>query len=90
MQFQGLKYDVVGDIAGRGREISARPEAPAPVALAQLGELHLDAAGGAGLDALHRGCERKFRRHVDDHVHMIARQDALDDIHAHLGAGLGG
>jgi hypothetical protein len=36
--------DVVGDVAGRGREVAALPEALAPVAFADVLELLLDFA----------------------------------------------
>jgi len=45
--------DVVGYISRSGREIAARSETPSSIALGQLGELHLNAARWATLDALH-------------------------------------
>jgi len=44
MVFEILKYHVVGDVAAGGGEVAAGPEVAAPVALADGGELLLDAA----------------------------------------------
>lgn len=44
MPVEVTQDDVVGDVAGRGGEVSPLPEALAPVALADMFELLLDFA----------------------------------------------
>ena len=43
--------------------VAARPEVAAPVALADRGELLLDLARRAALDAAHQLADRQLRRH---------------------------
>jgi len=83
-----LKYDVVGDIAAGRAEITACPEVPSPVALLQGRELMLNLVRQAPFHSAHDVADRELRRDRDKHMHMIRRQDALDDGHAELGADL--
>jgi hypothetical protein len=46
-----LKYDIVRDVAAGGGEIAPSPEMPAPVAHAQVRELHPHARDGATIEA---------------------------------------
>jgi len=47
MSVQITHHDVIGDVAGSGREVAALPELLAPVAFADVLELLLDFARGA-------------------------------------------
>jgi hypothetical protein len=80
--------DVIGDVAGRGGEVAALPEALAPVALADMLELLLDFARRAAFGAAHEVADGDMRRDLHEHVDMIARENAMDDCHAHFVAHL--
>jgi hypothetical protein len=67
--------DVIGDVAGCGREVAALPEALAPVALSDVFELLLDLARRAPLGTTYEVTDRDVRRDFNEHVHVIARQD---------------
>ena len=58
--------DVIGDVAGRGREVSALPEALAPIALADVFELLLDLARGTPFGAAHEVSDRDVWRDFDE------------------------
>ena len=79
---------VVSHVAGGRGEIPTRPKALSPIAFAQVGELHLDTAGRAALDALHDIGQGQLGRDRQEHVDMIARQHALHDMDAEFLAGL--
>lgn len=76
--------DVVGGVAGCGREVATLPEALAPVPLSDVFELLLDLARRAPLGTTHEVTDRDVRRDFNEHVHMIARQSPIDDDHACL------
>ncbi len=80
--------DVVGDVAGRGREVAPLPEALSPIALADVFELLLDFAGRAPFCAADEVADRNVRRDFDEDMDVVARQGAIDDRHAHLVADL--
>ena len=86
--FDVAKYDVVGDIAACGTEVPPGPKAAAPVALADVGKLLLDFPRGAPLEASHHVADGKLGRDRDEHVDVIARQDAADNGYAEFLAGL--
>lgn len=88
MSVQITHDDVIGDVAGRGREIPSLPEALSPAALADVFEFLLDLARGPTLGPPHEVTHRDVRRDFDEHMHAIARQGTVDDRHAHLGADL--
>src|SRR5579862_1348309 len=79
---------VIGDVARRGGKVAPRPEVASPVFLSDMLELLLDTAGGAPLGPLYELADRNMRWYLDEQMHMIARQRATDDVHAHLGANL--
>ena len=79
---------VVGHVAGGRGEIPTRPKAPSPVSFAQVGKLHLDAAGRAALDALHDLGKRQLGRDRQEHMDMIACQNAFYDVDAEFLTGL--
>ncbi len=83
-----LKDDVVGDIAAGRAEIAACPEVPSPVALLEPGEFSLNFVRRSALHPANNIANPKMRRDRHEHMHMIRRQDALDDGHAELGADL--
>lgn len=83
-----LKYDVIGDVTAGRAEISSGPEPAPPIALSDFWELHLDLVGRAAFGALHQIADGDMGRHRDEHVDVIARQHALDDLHAHFTADL--
>src|SRR5665647_95896 len=80
--------DVIGDVAGSGREVAPAPEPLPPVAFADMLELLLDLARRAALGAAHEVADRDMRRYLDEHMDVVARQGTVDDRHAHLGADL--
>src|SRR5665213_4571844 len=80
--------DVIGDVAGRGREVASLPEALSPVALTDMFEFLLDLARGPALGPAHKVADRDMWRDFDEHMHMVARKGTVDDGHAHLGADL--
>lgn len=88
MSIQVTHDDVIGDVAGGGREVASLPEALAPVALADMLELLLDFVRGATFGPANEVGNRHVRRYLHEHVHMIFRQSTVDDRHAHLGADL--
>ena len=60
----------------------------APIALAQLRELHLDPTRRAPFDAMHDIGQEQFWRCRKEHVEVIAAQNALHDMYVHLCASL--
>lgn len=88
MAVQITHDDVIGDVAGSGREVAALPEALAPVAFSDVFELLLDFAGRASFGPAHEVRNRDVRRDFDEHVDVVPRQCAVDDGHAHLVADL--
>ena len=60
------------------------PEALAPVALSDVFELLLELARRAPLGTTYEVADRDVRRDFNEHVHVIARQGAIHDDHAHL------
>ena len=80
--------DIVGDVAGGCGEVSALPEALAPVALADMLELLLDLARRAALGPAHEVADRDMGRDFDEHMDVIAREHAMNDGDAHLGTDL--
>jgi hypothetical protein len=80
--------DVIGDVAGRGGEVTALPEALAPIALADVLELLLDFARRSPPGTAAEVADRDMRRDFHEHVDMIARQYAMNDRHAHFGTNL--
>ena len=80
MVLQVLKDDVFGDSAVGGREISTPPEAPAPIAAPQLREFTLNLVRGPPLHPSYQITDRQFRRHRHEHVDVVARQHAPDNV----------
>jgi len=80
--------DVIGDVAGSGREVASLPEALAPVAFSDVLEFLLDFARRTPLRPAHEVRDCNMRREFDEHVDAITRQRAFDDRHAHLGTDL--
>src|SRR5512141_1474003 len=78
--------DLVGNVAAGGREISAGPEALAPVSLADMLELLLDLSRRSPFRPAHEVADGDMGRDFDEHMDMISRQRAVDDRDAHLGA----
>src|SRR4030095_1218493 len=70
---------VIGDVAGGCREVAALPEALAPVAFADVLELLLNLARRAALGAAHEVADGNVGWYLDEQVHVIARQGAVDD-----------
>ena len=65
--------NVIGDVAGGGREVAPAPEALAPVALADMLELLLDLAGRASFCPANEIADRDMRLYLDEHMDVIAR-----------------
>lgn len=76
--------DVIGAVAGCGREVAMLPEALAPVALSDVFELLLDLARRAPIGTTHEVTDRYVRRRLQRTRHGFARQNPVDDGHAHL------
>ena len=76
---QILKYDVIGEVAACGAEVPSPPEMPSPVPLAQFGELHLYPVGRPPLDPPDEAADRDVRGDLDEHAHMLLRQNAGHD-----------
>ena len=74
MAVQVTHDDVIGDVAGSGREVAPVPEALPPVALANVLELLLDFARRAPLGLAHEIADPDVGRDFDEHVDMIPRQ----------------
>ena len=60
---------------------------PAPVSCPQFGG-HLHLAQGPVLDHLRHLRQRQLRPHRDEHMHVIPRQHALNDLDPDLGASM--
>ena len=88
MAVQITHDDVIGDVAGRGRELAALPEALPPVAFPNVLELLLDFSRRPALCPAYKVADRDMRRDFDEHMHVIARQCAVDYGHAHFIADL--
>ena len=77
-------FDVIIDhllrhIPGAPGTVPYCPEMPAPVALAQMGELVLEEAGCSSLEPLHDVGERELGRVLEMHVDMIGADGPLED-----------
>ena len=80
--------DIVGNVtAGRAKVVSC-PEPPVPISLAQFWEFLLDFSRGTALHTLHKLAYRNMRRNFHKHVDMVARQNAVDDVHAQFSTNL--
>ena len=64
--------DVIGDVAGGGREVAPLPEALAPVAFADMLELLLDFARRAALGAANEVTDRDVRRNFHEQMDVVA------------------
>src|ERR1019366_4557592 len=80
--------DVIGDVAGSGREVAPAPEPLPPVALTDMLELLLDFARRTSLCPAHEVADRDMRWYFHEHMDVIARQGTVDDGHTHLSADL--
>ena len=88
MLLQVLKYDVFGDGAVGGREVPASPKPPAPVAFLELREFALHLVGGPPLHQPHEVTYSQLGRDRHEHVDVIGRQHAADDVDTLLAAHL--
>ena len=88
MQFQVLHDDGVSHIPRGGREVDTPPEPSALIALAQFGELHLDAPGRPSFDPLHDIRQGQFGRDRQKNVDMATRQNRAHNVDAHFLTGL--
>ena len=88
MLFKVLKYDVLRDGTRCRREVPAAPEMAAPVPFADGGKFPLDLVGRSALHLADQIADGQFRRHRHEHVDVIARQHALDDLDAILSTDL--
>jgi hypothetical protein len=88
MAVQVTHDNVIGDVAGRRREVAALPEALAPVAFAYVLEFLLYLAGRPPLGTAHEVTDRDVRRDFDEHMDVVARQRTIDDGHTHFIADL--
>jgi hypothetical protein len=75
MSVQISHDDVIGDVAGCGREVSVLPEALAPLAFADVFELLLDFARRTPLCPTHEVADRDMRRNLDEHAHAAVLMD---------------
>lgn len=82
MEFWILRGDIVSAISRDGGKISSGPKLSAPIALAQLRELYLDPIRRAPFDMLHDIVQGQFWRCRQEHVDVIAAQNALQYEHA--------
>ena len=80
--------DIIGYVAGSGREVSPLPEALSPVPFADMLEFLLDLARRSAFCATDEVADGDMRRDLDEHMDVVARQRAIDDRHAHLGTDL--
>jgi hypothetical protein len=71
MAVQVAHDDVIGDVAGGGREVASLPEPLAPVAFADVLELLLDFASRAPFCPADEVGDRDMRRNLDEHVHVM-------------------
>jgi len=85
---QIIEDHVVGNIAAGGGETAPCPESLSPIALADIFKLLLYLARSASLCPAHKVADRNVGRDLDEHMHMITRQSAVDDLHAQLAANL--
>ena len=83
-----LKYHIVRDVAAGGAEVAPAPEMAAPVAFAQVGELHLHTMRGTALNATHEVADSDMRRYLDEHVDMLFGQNTRHDLYTKLLADL--
>ena len=60
----------------------------APIALAQLRELHLDPSRRAAFDALHDVGQGQLWRYRQEHMHMVSAQHTLHNMDSHFCASL--
>ena len=80
--------DIIGNIPARRTKVASCPEPPAPISLAQLWEFLLDFSRGTTLHTLHKLAYRNMGRNFHKHVHMVGRQNAVDDVHAQFSTNL--
>ena len=80
--------DLIRDVARGGREVASCPEALPPEAFADVLELLLDFARRASFDASDEVADGDVGRDFDEHVDMVAGEDAADDGDVELGADL--
>jgi hypothetical protein len=67
--------DVIGDVAGCGREVATLPEASAPLALSDMLEFLLDIARRAPLGTTHEVTDRDVRRDFNELLDDLAHRE---------------
>ena len=77
---QVLKYGFVCDGPGGCRKIAPAPESAAPVPLANFGKFALDPVGRTALHLTDGIGDGELWGHGHDHVHMVAGQNAMQDV----------
>ena len=82
MLIQIIEDHVVGDIPAGGGEIALLPEALSPIAFADMLELLLYLARGTTFSPAYKVADRNVGRDLGEHMHLIARQSAVDDGHS--------
>lgn len=88
MLFEVLKYQVLRSVAACCRKAAAIPEPLPPVPFADLWELLVNFSRRPTVLLADRIADGRFGRHRHEHVDMITRQNALDDLDALLGTDL--
>ena len=79
MMLQILLHDRLGDLTRTPRAVADAPERTAPVALLQRRVLLQKTTGAAALDAPHDLADRVLRPVGQVQMHVIARDDALEN-----------
>ena len=88
MLFEVLKYDVLRDGAAGRRKVPPVPEPLPPVALSDPWELLLDFPRRPALHLPYQIADCQLWRNGHEHMDVITRQDALDDLDAIFGTNL--
>lgn len=79
---------VVGYGAGRDREVASRPQVPTPILLLEVRELLEQDARARALQPLHDLADVLMCPVAQEHVHMLGRHLARDDVQVVLGSDL--
>ena len=83
-----LKYEVFGDCTVGCRKAAAHPEPAAPAAFSDPGKLALDFLGRPALHPADQIGDGDFGWRGQEHVDMVARDHAMQDIDAVPGSDL--
>ena len=88
MLSQILKYDIVGNVATGGAEVTPSPEMPPPVTFTQGRKLHLHAVRRPAFDPPYEVADCDMGRDFHEHMHVFFGQDAGHNLNAELFANL--